>query len=283
MTPTVALPSLDARRYAETFGVFLEHSREYTLMVDELVRVIHAHVPPGFRMLDIGAGTGCLIRSLAERPDVKLARYAAYEPNPRHVEALRAVLAQLPVPSRLHPEGYSEATRIEGCFDLVLFSHSLYWMPDPAGALMHAAESLAPGGIAIALLQGPYGVHALFHLFEDHYRRLTPMLQNNRMSSHELVAGLRARGVEPEVRMLKTAMDLTGLFDACHADALSEFISFLLQLEFGSLPQRLQQDIIQYIEGGCVIAGDKLLWYLPNASVVVRRAAIPAARGQDDG
>jgi SAM-dependent methyltransferase len=199
------------------------------------------------------------------------------------MDALRAVLAHLPVASRLHPEGFSEATRIAGGFDLVLFSHSLYWMPDPAATLLHAARSLTPDGVAIALLQGPYGVHALFNLFEDHYRRLTPMLQNNRMSSHELVAGLRARGVEPEVRMLKTPMDLTGLFDACHADALNEFISFLLQLEFGSLPQRLQQDIIQYIEGGCVIAGDKLLWYLPNASVVVHRAAIPAARGQDDG
>jgi hypothetical protein len=153
----------------------------------------------------------------------------------------------------------------------VLFSHSLYWMRDPAAAMLHAAASLAPGGVAMALIQGPYGAHAMFHLFEDQYLRLSPMLQNNRISSHELVAGLLRRGVEPEVRILKTPVDLTGLFDAGQDHELGEFMSFLLQLEYRDLPHRLQRDIAQYVEGGCVETDGRLLWYLPNASVVISR------------
>ena len=269
----IPLPSLDARRYAETFAVFLNRSLEYDLIAAEIERVIRTRLRGSIRMLDIGAGTGCVIASLVQRPGLVFAAYAAFEPNPAHVEALRTVLANLPFPTRLQARGFGEDVEIEGTHDFALFSHSLYWMPDPAAAMLHAADSLAPGGVAMALIQGPYAAHALFHLFEDQYQRLTPMLQNNRISSHELVAGLRGRGLEPEVRILKTPVDLTGLFDAGHEHELGEFMSFLLQLEYRDLPDRLQRDIAQYVEGGCVEADDRLLWYLPNASVVISRPA----------
>ena len=269
----ISLPSLDARRYAETFAVFLRRSLEYDLMAAEIERVIRTRLRGAIRMLDIGAGTGCVIANLVQRPALAFAAYAAFEPNPSHVEVLRTVLANLPFPTRLQARGFGENVEIEGTHDFALFSHSLYWMPDPAAAMLHAADSLAPGGVAMALIQGPYAAHALFHLFEDQYQRLTPMLQNNRISSHELVAGLRGRGLEPEVRMLKTPVDLTGLFDAGHEHELGEFMSFLLQLEYRDLPDRLQRDIALYVEGGCVEADDRLLWYLTNASVVISRPA----------
>lgn len=267
-----ALPSIDARRYAETFAVFLEHSLEYDLMVEEIERVIRQNLNGPLRMLDIGAGTGCVIERLARQPANRLAYYEAFEPNPKHLSGLKSVMGHIDLPHRIHEEGFSETTPISGPFDFVLFSHSLYWMTNPAAAMLHAAATLNPGGVAMALIQGPYGAHALFSLFEDQYRRLTPMLQNNRISSHELVAGLRAAGVEPEVRMLRTPIDMTELLDAYSKSKLSEFISFLLQLEFTALPVRLQRDIVGYIEGGCVETDGRLLWYLPNASVTVSRS-----------
>lgn len=275
MNTRYPVASLDARRYAETFAVFLRHSLEYPLMVAELVRVIREALRPDIRLLDIGAGTGCVVESLLAQPDIRLTRYAAFEPNPRHVDALQAVLRHLAIPATVHTEGFTGNTVVTDEFDLALFSHSLYWMADPAQVLLHAARSLAPGGVALALLQGPYGVHALFPLFEPQIERTTPMLQNNSLSSHELVAGLRAQGVEPEVRLLPTPVDLTDLFAPGAASDLGEFIAFCLQLEFTALPARLQADIVQHIRGGCVEQEGRLLWYLPNASVLVRRAALP--------
>ena len=51
----VSVQSLNERRYAETFSVFLEHSREYPLMIDHLTDVMR-RLPSGLKMVDIGAG-----------------------------------------------------------------------------------------------------------------------------------------------------------------------------------------------------------------------------------
>lgn len=280
MIEKIRIPSLTARRYAETFSVFLEHSREYQLMDDELVRVIREELQgrSGLRLLDIGAGTGCVIESLAARPGIELGSYEAFEPNPSHLGKLRTALARLTIPATLHAEGFTEHTELAGGYDLVLFSHSLYWMADPALALLRAARALGPGGVVLALIQGPYGLYALFPLFEPLIERTSPMLQNNRLSSHELVAGLRSRGVEPSVRMLPTPIDMTQLFEPGAEAGLAEFISFCLQLEFTDLPERLRNDIVAYIRGACVAQDGRLFWYLPNASVMVRGDALPTAR-----
>ncbi|RQW81624.1 MAG: hypothetical protein EHM62_04815 [Methylococcus sp.] len=119
---------------------------------------------------------------MAHRPGLVFAGYSAFEPNPGHVQVLQTLLTKLPFPVRLQARGFDEGVQIEGLHDFVLFSHSLYWMRDPAAAMLHAADSLTPGGVAMALIQGPCGAHALFNLFEDQYQRLSPMLQNNRIS-----------------------------------------------------------------------------------------------------
>ena len=78
------------------------------------------------------------------------------------------------------------------------------------------------------------------------------MLQNNAMSSHELVQGLRAKGKQPKVHILPTPIDLTGLFETHAAAELAEFISFCMQIEFTYLPAWLKTEMIQYVQGGCV-------------------------------
>jgi SAM-dependent methyltransferase len=268
--PKIAVPSLNMRRYAETFAVFVEHSLEYSQMLDELVRVTHKYLRDGFRLLDIGAGTGLLIRSWLELAgSIRPGRYVAFEPNPQHVERLLATVAELGVDHDIQARPFTLDTPLLKEFDMVLFSHSLYWMPDPALHMLHSASALVSGGVALAFLGGPYGVHAMFPLFEPLIERTSPMLQNNSISSHELVHGLRAYGVEPEVRILPTPIDLTGLFEPAAAPQLAEFISFCMQLEFTRLPAWLQADMIQYVQGGCVTQNGRLYWYLPTASVLL--------------
>ena len=263
--------SLNETRYAETFKVFVERSLEYPLIIEELVGVIHGYLKPGFRMLDIGAGTGHLISALNRESNIQIGSYTAFEPNPSHHKSLSKTLDDLEFKHhQIYTEPFSPVTSIAGRFDFVLFSHSLYWMPEPALSLLHAAKFIDSGGIAMAFIQGPYGVHAMFHLFESGFDRNTPMLQNNAVSSHELIQGLREYGAEPEMKVLATPIDLTGLFEPETSDILSELISFFLQLEFNLLPAQQRADIIQYVEGGCVEKEGKLLWYLPNAAVYLK-------------
>jgi len=267
----IPVPSLDPRRYAETFAVFVDHSHEYPQMLDTLLSVTRNRLRDGFRLLDIGAGTGQVIQSYLQNGGVRPDLYVPFEPNPRHLEQLAGTLAGLGIEHAIHAEPFRLDTPLTQAFDLVLFSHSLYWMPDPALHMLHAAAALTEGGLAMAFIGGPYGVHAMFPLFENLLERTTPMLQNNAVSSHEVVQGLRAQGVEPEVQFLPTPIGLTGMFEPDAAAQLAEFISFCMQLEFTCLPAWLQRDMIQYVRGGCVSQDGRLYWYLPTAAILLSR------------
>ncbi len=265
----IHVKSLNQQRYAEAFSVFVNHSLEYSFMRDELIRCTHSYLKPGFKILDVGAGTGHVIQEWVAHSDLKPGHYTAFESNISHYDKLVSAVEGLNIPHDLHNQPYSTETTLENSCDIALFSHSLYWMPDPALAMQQAYAFLNEGGLVLAFIGGPYGVHAMFPLFEPMLERTTPMLQNNSVSSHEVVQGLREKGINPTLAMLPTPIDLTGLFKPQAARELAEFISFCMQLEFSSLPTQLQSDMIEYIRGGCVQQGEKLYWYLPTAAIIV--------------
>ncbi|MEN8260873.1 MAG: methyltransferase domain-containing protein [Pseudomonadota bacterium] len=270
-TEKIRIRSLDTRRYAETFEVFVRHSLEYPQMLDELVRLMRERLPGDFRVLDVGAGTGMVIRDWIQQSGVRPSYYTAFEPNPSHVETLTATIDAMEMAHDIQPLPFSADRPLHGQYDIALFSHSLYWMKDPALEMLQATSALAPGGLALAFIGGPYGVYGMFPLFEPYLERTTPMLQNNTMSSHELIQGLRRRGVEPEVRILPTPLDLSGLFEREGRAELGEFLSFCMQLEFSQLPDWLQTDVIRYVQGGCVPRDGCQYWYQPTAVVVVNK------------
>ena len=223
-------------------------------------------------MLDVGAGTGEVIKALVSDAGLSPHTYVAFEPNPAHIESLTTTLQRLQIPNtQLIPAPFDTAVRLDASFDFVLFSHSLYWMEDPPSVFHHAVNHLNVGGTAMGILQGPYGVHTLLALFEPRFERRTPMLQNNAYSSHELLSGLRLRGLEPNCRMMPTPLDMTDLFGGGSRHELSELLSFCLQLEFEELPSGLRQELIDHVCGATIPTGDKLLWYIPNAVVTVSK------------
>ncbi len=263
------VPSLSLARYAETFELFVRHSLEY----DQILTAIRGSVeglPQAYAMLDIGAGTGEVIHLLAESARRPPRRYVAFEPNPAHFTALTNAIRELGLSEvELRPEPFDESVSLESRFDFVLLSHSLYWMADPALVFHHAVDMLNPGGTVMGILQGPYGVHTLLTLFESRFERVTPMLQNNAYSSHELLAGLRSRGLKPHCQMMPTPLNMTGVFDSGREMDLSELMSFCLQLEFQALAPDLREEILDHVKGATIEVGDQCLWFIPNAVVTV--------------
>lgn len=253
--------------------MFLEHSREYPLMIDHMTDVMR-RLPSGLRMVDIGAGTGSPIHALLQQSGITIDGYLGIESNPDHVLALRSLLKRLPLGDcKIMSVAFTPGTVLPGTFDLALFSHSLYGMADPVACFLHGAACLKPDGVAVAYLQGPYGDYALYQLFNPFFDRATPSLENG-MSSHELVMGLRDRGVQPSVCYLPATIDMTGLFEPeCHQQ-LSEFISFCLLVEFESVPTPLRGDVLQYLRAACIEQAGKLLWHVPTAAVMISARAL---------
>ncbi|MFP6640994.1 MAG: hypothetical protein VCC04_12180, partial [Myxococcota bacterium] len=162
-----------------------------------------------------------------------------------------------------------------GTFDFILFSHSLYWLPEPIRCLENALARLSPEGVLLAFLQAPMGIHDLFRLFDPLIERHGPSGPNHGYSSHELVVGLREAGHHPHCEFVDSGFDLTGVFDGGReADtALNEMLSFALQLEFSELEEPLRSDVIDYMRAVCVELDGRLFWREPTAAVLLEGSA----------
>ncbi|MEM7399599.1 MAG: class I SAM-dependent methyltransferase [Pseudomonadota bacterium] len=268
MTTNTPVTSLNAQRYAETFAVFVSRSHEYPAMIQRLVDVAET-LPPEFSCLDIGAGTGMVVRDWLTRTRRRPGLYFAIEPNPTHTSALRQSLSQLSVDAELDEADFHPDYAISGTYDLVLFSHSLYWMPDPVACVRHARNALKPDGKIIAFLQGPFGDHPMYHLFNPHFERDRPPGPNHGFSSAELVVGLRRQGIEPSVAYDPTPHDLTGLFDRGNEAERDEYLSFCLQIEFKNLHEPWKSDVLAYVQAACFTHEGRLHWLAPNATVTI--------------
>ena len=217
-------------------------------MLDRLVAV-GAAMPDGFTCLDIGAGTGMVLRDWIARRRSIPGRYTALEPNPLHAAALRKAIESLALDGQVTEEPFHSAYELGETYDLALFSHSLYYMEDPVGCVRRAHGALEEGGCVLDRPSGP----------------------NNGFSSHELIGGLRDAGLSCEVRYDPTPLDLTGLFDAGAERERDELLSFCLQVEFGQIAEPLKSDVIDYLRTACVEQSGRLHWHKPTATVIVQR------------
>jgi len=254
--------TLSTTRYAETFATFVSRSSEYTQMMNRLVEAASV-LPPNFHMLDVGAGTGTLLRDWKRYSTIRNmpGRYVAVEPNATHVSQLRKTMAVLRIEGNVLEESFDTITTLQqqNMFDMVLFSHSLFWLPNPVGCIQKALSWLKPGGVVLIFHQGPFLFYTLYHLFNPLLERNVPIQPNHGLSSHEIVLGLRQYG-------LKKHVDLTDLSEHDR----NEILSFSLQVEVKELQDPLQSDIIQYFFAACVETADnKLLFHHPNVTISV--------------
>jgi SAM-dependent methyltransferase len=130
---------------ASSFGGVAEHYERFRPGPPQVA--VDWYVPTRVaRIVDLGAGTGGLTRSLIDKAD----EVVAVEPDDR----MRAVLAaQLPSVRALAGRGESIPLP-DRCVDAVLASASWHWM-DPIPTLQEVARVLVPGGVLGALWAGP--------------------------------------------------------------------------------------------------------------------------------
>lgn len=266
----VAVRTLNAERYAQTFAVFVKRSHEYPVMIRRLLQVTDT-LPHGYIFLDVGAGTGKVITEWLAQGGQKPGHYLAVEPNPLHAQELRDTCKLLGVEATVDQESFDEHYPIDTGLDFALFSHCLYWPTHPGACVAHAFNALNAGGQLMAFLQGPYAIHSLYHLFESEFDRDQPSGPHHGFSSAELLRHLRAIDLDAEVILDPTPHDLTGLFEPGNERELNEYLSFCLQIEFSELEGILRNDILAYLTAALVEQGGRQLWYAPNATVTLQK------------
>ncbi|HSM37732.1 MAG TPA: methyltransferase domain-containing protein [Candidatus Limnocylindrales bacterium] len=102
-------------------------------------------VPPGLSWLDVGSGTGALLRAIAD--NATPTRLAGVDPSERFL----AVAAEgLPIPADLRVGDAEHLPFADGDFDAVVSGLVLNFVPDQEAALRAMRAACRPGGVVAA-------------------------------------------------------------------------------------------------------------------------------------
>lgn len=154
------LPPLDEARFLATHAIFEGLSGQRQRIIDELCARLDPPTPVDrpLRVLGVGCGAGDVDEAVARSlvAEVEELVYVGVDPSRAECEAMEQRFAEADIPGvRLEVEIATFEDFVPAqSFDVVHFVHSLYYMSDPAAALVRARQILGPGGQLI-VVQAP--------------------------------------------------------------------------------------------------------------------------------
>lgn len=119
------------------------------------------------RVLDAGAGTGAFSLAFARTRTEPLALDLLDRSAPMLARA-EAHLAEAGLACRLLAGGLGERPLEDGAYDVVLCSHLVEHLPDPATGLAALREALRPGGALLLVVSRPHWCTALLRFVWGH-------------------------------------------------------------------------------------------------------------------
>jgi ubiquinone/menaquinone biosynthesis C-methylase UbiE len=109
-------------------------------------REVLERLPRAARLLDVGIGTGGALVRNADLVRQRNLHVVGVDIDPVYLRRCRKLVAKAGLTRHVVPKLESIYDHHGGPYDAVYFSASFMLLPDPAGALHHAAQMLSPGG-----------------------------------------------------------------------------------------------------------------------------------------
>lgn len=278
------LPRMDDARFLETHRLYEGRSDQRERIIDALClrvaeqalgdgpgqkpsRRLPARRVPTRRVLGVGCGDGevdlPLARTMASATDELV--YVGVDPSQSECAGFERLfgLAELPrVRLELAVQGF-EGFETALAFDLVHFVHSLYYMDDPARALVKARELLTPDGLLVVLQAPREELNELAACFYDkQYERPTLFSED--------IAGLLEGWDWPFERVrLDARIDVTPLI---HGDAEvgSALRDFIVQVDGRRLPPDVRELVERYLRSVAFTLGDRAFIAHPVDAFFIR-------------
>jgi Methyltransferase domain len=221
----------------------------------------------GYTCLEIGAREGRLLQCWPEDTPLPT-EYVALERNPKYNPLLRASMREKHVTgsiihSRRQPNEIESLQRRKNKFDLIIFSHSLYWMSNNAAEIVHETVQtlLHENGICL-IFHHAFGFYSLWHLMERQFFRDKPVQvqpHSSGSSAVQLVSALQQiqqrqgkqeRNKAFPYTAVVAAMDPCPLYlNAMQPHQWDETLSFIFQIEASELPPNIREETIQLVLG----------------------------------
>ena len=196
-------------------------------------------------VLSIGCGAGDLDKELLAAIAGHSARvsYCGVEPDTAQCERFAAAMgaeANERIRIEAHNVGF-ESFPVRQSYDLVLMVHSLYYMPDPAGAIDKALSLVKDQSQLVVLLAANDTLNELSSSFWQ--------IEADRVAwfSEDLSAYLDMQGWPFTSEKIEARLDMTPCFDANSVTG-SEIADFLAHVSTRELPDHLQDMIREYLD-----------------------------------
>lgn len=286
--PLETTPPLTMDGYARKFSsLFARDSNEYetkTAIAKKVICEWGLDKEP-VTMLSIGAGRGNFELMMVQKLGLKLKWIYLVEPNPEHVKQLKTAFEGIGCDYEVDTSFFSKDFQLSiknkesfSGFDFILMSHSLYCIPEPFKAAVHAASFLNSKGKLFIINHGGAGSAQVFSYL---LKRSEPSvfshencLANHAVTAHEISSYIKSACPEFSVVSIEkpTYTDMDDFVRADDDDTRNDdVISFFLQAEYRDLSLRGRRDLHEIVKAGCDLVNGRYRMRHTCVGIVVSR------------
>jgi len=259
-------PPLSPEAYAHCFLTFRRHSTEWLATLkwcqEHLVPRLPRKSP--FAALSVGAGSGDFDRRFVSILNARLKNleYVMVEPNEALCGRLRENMADYDgdrVRFEINPLTFEDFV-IRRPFDLVHFTHCLYYIQDRQGAIGHALQALGPDGLMLILHQTPWGISQVQQRFLQRVKGSDAEM----LSSRDIQKILDLSDVPYQLEVVESHINVSECFRVGSAEG-EALLSFFLESDVRGLNPALKREVVDYLYELTYTRKDRRLLYHPVA------------------
>ncbi len=241
-------PPLSLEAYAHCFLTFRKHSTEWLAMLrwsqERLLPRLPVKSP--FAALSVGAGNGDFDRRFVPILQSRLQNleYVMVEPNAALCRGLREHLpghAGDGVRFEIDPLSFEDFA-IRRAFDLVHFTHCLYYIPDRQAAIDHALKAIGPDGLVLIFHQTPWGIDQV----QQRFLKRVKGSDQEMFTSREIQAILEGCGTPYRLEVVESHINVSECFRPGSAEG-EALLSFFLESDVRGLDPALKQEVLEYL------------------------------------
>jgi SAM-dependent methyltransferase len=259
-------PYLSMEAYAHCFLTFRKHSTEWLAMLrwsqEHLLPRLPVKSP--FAVLSVGAGNGDFDRRFVPiiHSRLKNLEYTMVEPNEALCRQLRERLAGHAddgVRFEIDSFGFEDFV-IRRPFDLVHFTHSLYYIPDRQAAIDHALQAIGQDGLVLIFHQTPWGIDQV----QQRFLKRVKGDDQEMICSREIQEILDRRGMPYSLEILESHINVSECFRPGSAEG-EALLSFFLESDVRALDPALKHEVVEYLYDLSYPREDRRLLHHPVA------------------
>jgi SAM-dependent methyltransferase len=265
-------PPLSPEAYAHCFVTFRKHSTEWLAMLrwcqEHLLPQLPVKSP--FATLSVGAGNGDfdwrLIQILKAR--LRHLEYVVVEPNQDLCRGLRERFSRHPfagVHFKIDPVSCVDFA-IHRPFDLIHFTHCLYYIPDRGAAIDHALKAIKDGGLVLIFHQTLLGIDQVQRRFIQRVKGSDEEM----FTSQDIQAILDRGGIAYRLEEVESHINISDCFKP-GSEVGEALISFFLESDTRRLDPALKQEVVDYLYELSYPRQDRRLLRHPVAIFALRR------------